>query len=198
MANMNRRTTLTALASLALCPTALAAARTRYTLDTRASQVGFRFILNGAQQKGTMPVRSADIRIAPDDLAASQVDVSVNVAGARTPFIFATKALIGPDVLDAARFPVIRFVSERVELASDGRLSGGARLHGRLTLRGNTRPITLDANLYRPQGTDPNDLSQLQIRLSGQVSRSAFGASGYANLVADRVDLDISAVIRAA
>lgn len=198
MANLNRRTTLAALASLIIARPAFGAVRTRYRLDTKASRVGFRFTLNGAKQIGSMPVRSADIQIAPTDLATSKVDVSVNVAGARTPLIFATRALLGPDVLNATKYPVIRFASDRVELASDGRLSGGARLHGKLTMRGQTRPITLNANLYRAQGSDPSDLSQLQIRLSGQVSRSAFGASGYANLVADTVELDIRAVINAA
>ena len=49
----------------------------------------------------------------------------------------------------------------------------------------------------RPPGTAPDDLSVLTIELSGEMSRTAFGATGYPELVADRVGLDIRAVIRA-
>lgn len=194
---MTRRATLTALASALCLPAVAGAAPTRYALDTGASRVGFRFTLNGAAQKGTMPVRAAAVTIDPANLGASMVDVSVNVRGAQTGLLFATQALVGPEVLDAAHFPVIRFVSERVRLAADGRLSGGARIHGRLTIRDVTRPVDLTANLYRPPGTRPDDLQTLQVQLSSEISRSAFGASGYPKLVADTVTLDIFAVVHA-
>ena len=195
MAEITRRTTLAAMAGF-FAPVPAFASPTLYRLDTNASSVGFRFILNGAEQKGTMPVRSAKILIDPDNLGASQVDVSVNVRGARTPLIFATKALVGPSVLNAAQFPVIRFISQSVTLAPDGRLSGGAKITGQLTIRGVTRNVTLDANLHRPQGSAPQDLSELQVRLSGLIKRSDFGATGYPDLVRDNVLLDIFAIVR--
>jgi len=202
MAHFTRRTALTALACLVPAfSSALAsvtqAAPTRYTLNKGGSNVGFSFMMGGGAQKGTMPVQTAKITIDPDNLASSHVNVSVNVAGARTGLIFATQALIGPEVLDAAQFPTIRFVSRTVKLAADGRLSGGARIIGDLTLRGITRPITLQANLYRQSGSAVDDLRSLTVQLTGQVSRSAFGAVGYPNLVADMVGLDITAVISA-
>ena len=61
-----------------------------------------------------------------------------------------------------------------------------------------TRPLSLAAALYRPPGTAASDLRRLDIRLSGQISRAAFGATGYANLVGDRVGLQISARLLAA
>ena len=194
---MIRLTRRSACFGLACWPFTAIAAPLRYRLDAAASRVGFRFVLNGAEQTGMMPVRSASIVIDPANLGASQVDVSVDVAGTRTGLIFATRALVGPEVLDAGRFPTIRFRSDKVQLARDGRLSGGARIAGQLTMRARTLPVTLVANLYRARGSEPDDLSELQVQLSGQLSRSAFGASGYANLVEDAVILDILAVIRA-
>ena len=85
-----------------------------------------------------------------------------------------------------------------MQLAQDGRLSGGARISGRLTLRGVTRSQDLTASIYRPPGSDPNDLQSLTVLLSGQLSRADFGATGYPELVTDNVGLDITAVIRAA
>jgi polyisoprenoid-binding protein YceI len=173
----------------------LVAAPTRYTLDAKASRVGFNFSLGGGQQKGTMPVSHAVILVDPENLAASRVDISVDVAKVRTPLPFVRPALIGPEVLDAAKYPTIRFVSNKVQLAPDGRLSGGATISGKLTMHGVTRPVTFQAALFRAPGSAPNDLSNLTVELSGQVSRAAFGAAGFPDLVADTIGINIFAVI---
>ncbi len=189
---LTRRLFCTGL-SLAALP--LRAAPQAYMLNGTASSIGFQFVINGVSQTGTMPVARADLLIDPTDLAASQVLVDVQADQARTGMFVATQALKSPGVLDTARFPVIRFVSRSVQLASDGRLSDGARITGDLTLRGVTHPVTLDAQLFRPPGTAPDDLRQLTVELTGAVSRSAFGAAAYAGLVDDTVKLDIRAVI---
>ncbi|QBF31153.1 YceI family protein [Thalassococcus sp. S3] len=185
------------LAGLTAFPALAQAAPTRYRLDPQASTVGFTYILNGVAQRGTMPVSRADLLIDPDNLASAQVDVSVSVAQAWTALFFATDALKGASVLDAANHPEVRFVSTSIRLAQDGRLSGGATVTGRVTVRGVTRPLTLQADLFRLPGSAPDDLRALTIRLRGALSRSAFGASGFPNLVADTVTLDINAAIRA-
>jgi len=174
------------------------AAPTRYQLDAQASTVGFVFTLGGARQNGTMQVATAEIFVDPANLAASRVDISLDVDSVRTPLPFARQALIGPDLLDVGQFPTIRFISTKVRLAADGRLSGGATISGNLTVHGVTRQVMLDAGLFRAKGSAPDDLSLLTVQLSGQLSRSAFGASGYGDLVGDPVDLNIVAVIRVA
>jgi polyisoprenoid-binding protein YceI len=176
----------------------VAAEPRRYLLDAAASSVAFRFSLNRVPQSGSMPVKKAAVQIDTDALANSRVDVWLDVAGASTGLIFATQAMIGRDILDAARFPFIRFRSRSIRLAPDGRLSGGAEISGDLTLRGVTRTITLNADVYRPPGTAPDDLRSLTVHLDGQISRSAFGASGFPDLVGDTVTLDITAIVRAA
>ncbi len=173
------------------------AAPTRYALDQTVSQVGFIYVLNGAAQKGTMPVSQADLVIDPENLSDAKVDVQVSVEKARTGLIFATDALKAPSVLDAGQFPTIRFVATAIHLGADGRLSNGARIDGDITIRGVTRPASFEASLFRMQGSAPDDLSTLTIRLTGAVRRSDFGASGYADLVGDVVQLDIVARIQA-
>lgn len=172
------------------------AAPQRYALVPDRSRVAFLFELSGATQTGTVPVISADIRVDPNRLSRSSADMSADIRGARTGMIFITQALLSAQVLDAANHPMVRYRSRQVILGRDGRISEGARIAGDLTLRGVTRPLELDATLTRPPGSAADDLSVLNIRLTGTLSRSAFGAVGYPNLVADRVDLDISAEIR--
>lgn len=189
---------ITALACLmTLLPGALFAAPTQYALDAKASTVGFNYSLGGGTQKGSMPVAQAAITVDPTNLTASQVDITLNVAKVRTALPFATQALIGPKVLDAAQFPTIHFTSTRITLGPKGRLSGGATITGDLTLHGITHPVTFDAGLFRARGSVSNDLSELTVHLTGQVSRAAYGATGFGDLVADTVGLDITAVIRA-
>ncbi len=191
------RILLQAILIMVLGTATSSAAPTRYALDQTVSQVGFIYVLNGAAQKGTMPVSQADLVIDPENLRDAKVDVQVSVEKARTGLIFATDALKAPSVLDAGQFPTIRFVATAIHLGADGRLSNGARIDGDITMRGVTRPASFQASLFRMQGSAPDDLSTLTIRLTGAVRRSDFGASGYADLVGDVVQLDIVARIQA-
>lgn len=190
-----RRPLLTGLSAALLAPHALLAAPLPYRIVPEATDVRFRFLLGGQPQQGRIPVQAARIRIDPDDLASSQADITLDASRARAGTVFATSALKSPAVLDTARFPVVRFRSTRIRLGPGGRLSGGAQIQGRLTLRGITRPLTLQAALYRRPGTAPKDLRELDVHLSGQLSRAAYGATGYADLVADQVTLAIRARI---
>ena len=187
---------------LALTIAALArpgfAAPTPYRLGPGGATITYLFTLNGGQVKGTVPVGRADLRVDPGNLAASTADVTADIRRARTGFVFATEALKSKSVLDAATFPQARFTSTRVILGPGGRISGGAAIEGNLTLRGVTRPVRFAAELFRKRGSAPGDLSALDVRLQGEIYRSAFGATGYADIVADRVGIDIRADIAAA
>ncbi|MEM9585000.1 MAG: YceI family protein [Pseudomonadota bacterium] len=169
------------------------AAPMAYALETQRSNVGFIFTLNKAQAKGVMPVKSADISIDLASLQRSSVDVTVDVTLAKTGFFFATEALKGASVLNAKQFKTIRFVSTRVRLNGAGRLSDGAKIDGNLTIRGVTRPVTLNAALFRQAGSAAGDLSKLGFKLTGRISRAAFGAAGYKDIVDDTVLIDILA-----
>ncbi|MGC3939443.1 YceI family protein [Roseobacter sp. EG26] len=173
------------------------AAPRRYDLVPGRSRVAFIFNVSGTQQTGTVPVQSADIRVDPGNLAASSANVTSDIRLAKTGMLFVTQALLSASVLDADTHPLVRYESTKIILGQSGRISEGARIDGRLTLRGITRPLQLAATLTRPAGSAANDLSILNIQLNGTLSRRAFGAVGYPKLVDDPVDLDIRAKIRA-
>lgn len=184
------------ISGLASCATAGLAATQQYDLVQEKSRVSFSFSVSGNTQTGTVPVRDADIRVDTANLARSSADVTADIRGAKTGLVFVTQALLSPSVLDADTHPLVRYASSKIVLGRAGRISEGAQVEGRLTLRGVTRPLTLSASLTRPAGSPANDLSVLNIRLTGTLSRTAFGAVGYPKLVADPVDLDITAEIR--
>lgn len=169
----------------------------RYDLVPAGSRIAFIFTSGGAPQTGTVPVKTADIRVDTTRLTRSSAEVTADIREVSAGVIFVTQAIKSPDLLDADNHPLVRFRSTAITLGTAGRISEGAKIQGDLTLRGTTRPIMLDATLSRPAGTAPDDLSVLYIQLNGSLSRAAYGATGYPGLADDTVKLDIRAELRA-
>jgi len=159
-----------------------------YRLDPAASTVGFGYSLNGTPQRGTMPVASADIALDFDRASGSRVQVVLSPDRADAGNPIATEAMRSAGVLDTATHPEIVFASSAIRPAG-----AGAAVDGRLTIRGVTRAVRLTADIYRPPGSRDGDLSRLTVVLRGAVSRAAFGAGGFPDLVGDTVTLDIVA-----
>ncbi len=184
--------TLTAALILTLITSATCArAETlRYRLEADKSDVGFEVNWGEGVISGRMPVASADLALDFDKVAASRVRVEIEPARASANVPFAREAMVGASVLDTANHPLIRFESTAVRARGDG-----AEVQGNVTIRGVTRPVTLAAMIYRPQGSEPGARDRLSILLTGSVSRSAFGAAGWAGTVGDEVRLRILARI---
>lgn len=161
-----------------------------YLLDPAHSVVGFSVDMAQSPLNGQMPVTKASLTLDFERAAASRVAVTLSPAGAQMGLPFATEAIKSPEILDATRFPEIRFESTKVR--ADGEK---AQVEGRITIRGVTRPITLSARIFRPKGSAVGARDQLTVRLTGTISRKDFGAVGFADLVGDRVTLDIKAHI---
>jgi polyisoprenoid-binding protein YceI len=136
-----------------------------------------------------MPVAEADLVIDFDDLSRSVISVAVDVSGAEAGFPFATQGMLGPTVLDAANWPLIEFASDDVRRLDEV----AAEVHGNITVRGVTRPITFRAEIYRERGSEVGDLSSLVVLLTGALSRAEFGADGWSDLAGDEVRLRIVA-----
>jgi polyisoprenoid-binding protein YceI len=178
------------LAILILAPAAALAAPTAYVLEPERSSVGYETDFGQNGITGRMPVSAADLTLDFDQVANSTIDVTLDVSRATASFPFAAQALKGDTVLDARNFPTIRFVSTRIRADGDA-----AQVKGDLTIRGVTRPVTLTAQIFRPEGAAAGDNSHLTVQMRGAVQRSAFGATGFADMVGDEVRLDIIARI---
>jgi len=198
MQPISRRRILTAAIAAAGLPRMIAAAPRTYRIDPEDAEIRFIFSAAGTPQTGTAPLTRATLRIDTANLQASTAEVTADVSRARAGLVLVTQAMKAPEMLDTDRHPTALFRSTGVTLGASGRLSDGAVIRGDLTLKGVTRPIRLDAAVFRPPGSAPDDLDRLEARLTGRISRSGFGISGFADLVDDAVGLDIRARIRAA
>lgn len=183
---LTRRHCLAALICTLAAPARAAPAA--YVLDPDGSEVRFTFRVGGVDAAGTMPVATADITLDFDVAARSSAVVTLAADRADTGVGLMTSALKSGDVLDTDRHPTIRFVSTSFAASADG-----AVVRGDVTVRGITRPLTLQATIFRPEGSVTGDRSRLTVRLTGQIDRHDFGASGYGALVEDIVTLDIRA-----
>lgn len=161
-----------------------------YLLNTEDSVVGFTYKFHGNDRYGRMPVARAMVVLDLDNMSDSQVDVTLNAADATAGARFMTSTIKGVKILNTKAHPEIIFHSTRIV----GSMRK-AKITGDLTIRGITHPVTLDAGLYRQQGTAPTDRSKLVMQMLGSISRSAFGAGGFSGFVDDEIDLKIIAYI---
>ncbi len=178
-------------AVLALSCGRLAAAPQLYALERDTSEVGFTYYLDGRATVGQMPVASANLDLDLNRIENSEIEVTLNARQARAGFLIATEAMKSAQVLDVARHGSIRFVARDIT----GTVHK-AQVRGDLTVKGVTRPIVMDAQLFRQRGSAVTDLDRLSILLTGELDRHAFGADGYANLVGPKIKLRILARIR--
>jgi polyisoprenoid-binding protein YceI len=134
----------------------------------------------------------------PKNPRAAKLDVTIPVASLTTVNADLKKHLLGPEFFDAAKFPEARFVSTRVTLG-ETRGSGGestwAIVEGNLTLKGITKPITLNARFVGAGTGVPQAGGKKTVgfHATGQVNRGDYGMGFGLALVPDPIQLDLSA-----
>lgn len=128
--------------------------------------------------------RFADLtgRLAYDSVArAGNITLDIAAASVATDWEARDTFLRGSSMFDTAQHPRIGFQSTRFEFA--GEL---VRVAGNLTLRGITRPVTLDVRRMR---CDPDACTA---DVYGTIRRREFGMDALWPLLGDDVDLRIS------
>lgn len=94
--------------------------------------------------RGSFRNVTGTINFDPDNIEASSVEATINVSEMTSTGIpDRDNHLKSADFLDAEKYPTITFKSTKVEKKSDTE----ARVTGDLTIRGVTRPVTLNAEL---------------------------------------------------
>ena len=141
-----RLPTFVGLALLALLDVGVARAESAiYALDADHTYATFAIDHFGAAVNRAR-FDKADGTIEFDKAARKgKIDVTVEVASVYSGSKGFDEHLLSPDLFDAARFPTLRFVSER--LVFDGERL--VEVPGQLTLLGRTHPVTLKARQFR-------------------------------------------------
>jgi polyisoprenoid-binding protein YceI len=135
-----------------------------------------------------------------DDPSQSSVEATIDAASVDTGNPDRDAHLRNPDFLDVERYPTLSFRSTSV--AEDG--AGSYRADGHLTIRGVTRPVTLELE-YLGWSDDPLGGKRAGFSASTEIDRHDFGATW--NLAVEtggvvvgrkvRIELEIEAVLQA-
>jgi polyisoprenoid-binding protein YceI len=114
-----------------------------YSLDKSHASLIFRVDhLGFSTFTGRFTSYEASLNFDPEQLASSSVNVTIDprsITSDNAPEGFVA-TMAGKELLDAAQFPEMKFVSKSIDVS--GR---NLRINGELTLRGVTKPIVLEA-----------------------------------------------------
>lgn len=102
----------------------------------------------------------------------STVQIEISTASVDTRAEQRDAHLRSPDFFDVERYPTMKFTSKRIE----GDVKGEFKLIGDLTIRDQTREITLDAE-FQGRGKDPWGGDRMGFEATGKVNRKEFGLS---------------------
>lgn len=132
--------------------------------------------------KGRFGALKGTIWADPQDPAHSRVEVEIDAASIDTRDEKRDAHLRSPDFLDAESHPTVTFRSTRVQPLDGERFW----MEGELTLRGTTRPVTLEGR-FNGQGQNPWGQSVAGFSATGAIRRSDFGLTWNAPLEAGGV-----------
>jgi len=123
----------------------------------------------------------------PDNPGANRVEVTIDIASLDLGDEQWNRTMLERKWFDVERFPQARFVGHRFELVDINR----ARVHGELTLKGISAPVTLEVRINRI-GTHPYTLKATAgFSATTTLSRSAFGLNALEGTLADAVEIRI-------
>ncbi|MCM8730021.1 YceI family protein [Hephaestia sp. GCM10023244] len=161
-----------------------------YDVDADHTQVLFTVThLGFSTYTGMFIAPTGTLTIDPRNPSAATVDITFPIAKVRTTAAGLDEHLQNADFFDAAKFPTGHFVSTKVTIANET-----AQIDGNLTLKGVTRPVTLDAQ-FVGAGKSPMGPPKVNVGFAATttIKRSDFGISYGIPLVSDEVLLTINA-----
>ncbi|MEM7662734.1 MAG: YceI family protein [Pseudomonadota bacterium] len=160
-----------------------------YVMDVTHGYVTFSYNHLGFSNP-QLRFRTVDAKLGldADDPAASSVNVTIAANSIDTGVDVFDGHMNSADWLDTEAYPEITFVSTALEQTD----SGTGTLTGDLTIKGVTKPVTLDVTLI---GAGPHPLNQKEtvgVEATGTVLRSEFGLGNFVPAVSDEVQILIS------
>jgi len=130
-----------------------------------------------------------DLDFHADDPGSSSMTARIAAASLDTNVAELDELVRGPDLLDAERYPEIRFVSR--QLLVTGKNTG--EMSGDLTIHGETRPVTLAVTFNGGAANPLNDKYTLGFAATGHFDRSSFGLSRWYPAVGREIRVTIEA-----
>jgi polyisoprenoid-binding protein YceI len=143
--------------------------------------------------RGELGPVSGTVVIDEDDITRSSIDVRIDARGLNTRDAKRDEHLRSADFFDVAQHPTVGFVSTQVRRGRDGALE----VAGDLSIRGVTRPVTLEVEPLPAPIADPWGNARRGATARAQLSRKEWGLTWNMALetggvvVGDKVEIEI-------
>lgn len=164
-----------------------------YAIDASHSQVAFKVRhLGFSKVRGRFTGFEGTVEMAPGDFSTLQADASIELDTINTGDEKRDAHLRSDDFFATGQHPTMTFRGRAASGVSDKRF----KLEGELTIRGTTKPVTLDVT-YLGEARDPWGGSRIAFEAKGTINRTDFGLNwnqvletgGF--LVGEEVELEI-------
>ncbi|HET7306467.1 MAG TPA: YceI family protein [Gammaproteobacteria bacterium] len=166
------------------------AANQTFALDPNHTQVHFNWSHFGFSNPGaTFDISKGTLIWDEKDPTQSSVTVTIPVASVDTQ-VPALDARFKSEFFNVDKYPTITFKSTSVNRIG---LSNHYRVHGKLTVHGITKPVTLRATLNKIGEQPMLHAPAIGFDATATIKRSQFGLSAYIPVVSDLVRIHITA-----
>lgn len=164
-----------------------------YHMESAHSQVLFSIVHAGlTDYYGRFDKVSGTLNFNPGQPEKSATSISIDMSTIDTPSAELTDELEGPNVFNAAQFPVATFKS--TSIARTGHTTG--KITGDLTIRGVTKSVTLDVTFAGGEQNPLGNSYSLGFKATAAIKRTDFGLTGmrWESFVGDNVNIIIEAM----
>ena len=190
---MKRLLAAAALFAVALPASALAGT---WEIDSSHTSSGFQVThLVVSKVRGQFAKTTGTVEIDDKDVTKSTLDIVIDASSIDTGNDDRDKHLRSADFFDVAKHPNITFKSTKVAKAGKGKL----KVTGDLTIRGVTKPVTLDVDYSGKEVKTPWGATVRAASATGKINRKDFDITwnksldGGGLVVSDEVKLQIEA-----
>jgi len=160
-----------------------------YTLDPMHTYVAWRINHFGFSNPSGKWMANGTLTLDDKKPQDSKVSVTIQTANVVTGIAQLDEHLQGKLFFDVAEFPTATFVSNKIDIKGKNK----ALVHGILTLRGISKPVTLDVTLNK-MGVNPiTNKNAVGFSATAQIKRSDFGMTTLLPGLSDDVKLNIEA-----
>ena len=186
---MKKFTRFAAILGLAtgLATPALAAPGT-YVIDPTHTFARFSYDHFGLSTQLSKFNKTSGTIVLDKEAKTASVDVVIDTTSVDTGYATFNGHIQGPEFLDTAQFPPATFKSTKVDFAGEQPTA----IHGNLTIKGITRPVTLTVKRYVNMPHPMLKKDAIGADATTVIKRSDFNASKYVPNVGDEVTISVA------
>ena len=186
---MNKFTRFAAVIALAtgLATPALAAPET-YVIDPTHTFARFSYSHFGLSTQLSKFNKTSGTVVLDKAAKTASVDIVIDTTSVDTGYATFNEHIQAPDFLDTAKYPTATFKSTKVDFAGDKPTA----IHGNLTIKGVTRPVTLKVTSFVNMPHPMLKKDAIGADATTVIKRSEFNAGKYAPNVGDDVTISVA------